>query len=172
VNEIVNRRGSTRAWENRKPRPCQKLILLLAFVLSAGPTLPSQVLARDSRPTGTLIVQVANLRNDRGQVVCTLFTPADRFPDQSHKGMTFEVPIKGRHATCSFKNLPYGYYAVVAFHDENHDGNFNQNWLGMPEEGFGFSDNPGALKKPVFDEAKVLVDRPRVDLTIRLNYWF
>jgi len=115
---------------------------------------------------------VVRLRNSRGQVICTLFTPSDRFPDQSHKGMTLSVPIRNEQATCRFKNVQYGVYAIVAFHDENHDGEFNQNWLGIPKEGFGFSENPGILKKPVFNDAKFVVGQPIVEVTIKLNYWF
>jgi uncharacterized protein (DUF2141 family) len=125
-----------------------------------------------SAPIGTINVHVVRLRNDHGQVICTLFTPSDKFPDQSHKGMTIAVSIQNRHATCHFKTVPYGNYAVVAFHDENRDGEFNQNWLGMPKEGFGFSGNPGLLKKPVFNDAKFVVDHPLVNVTINLNYWF
>jgi len=121
---------------------------------------------------GTIEAHVVRLRNNQGQVICTLFTSSDRFPEQSHKGMTIEVPIKNRQATCHFRNLPYGNYAIVAFHDENHDGEFNQNWLGLPKEGFGFSNNPGTLRKPAFNDAKFSVDQPAVQVTIELNYWF
>jgi uncharacterized protein (DUF2141 family) len=126
--------------------------------------------ARAGGAVGTIHVHM-KLRNDRGQVICTLFTPADKFPDQSHKGMTIAVPISNKHAVCRFKDVPYGNYAIVVFHDENRDGEFNQNWLGMPKEGFGFSNNPGTLKKPVFDDAKVNLDRPEVDIEVKLNYW-
>jgi uncharacterized protein (DUF2141 family) len=68
--------------------------------------------------------------------------------------------------------MRYGSYAIVAFHDENHDGEFNQNWLGMPKEGFGFSDDPSTLKKPAFSDSRFNLDRPQVELTIKLNYWF
>src|SRR5262249_24138098 len=112
------------------------------------------------------------LRSSRGQVICTLFTPADKFPDHSQRGMTIAVSIANKSATCTFRNLPYGNYAIVAFHDENHDGEFNQTWLGLLKEGFGFSDNPGTLRKPVFDDAKFSVDEQTVQITITLNYWF
>jgi uncharacterized protein (DUF2141 family) len=86
--------------------------------------------------------------------------------------MTIAVPIRNKQATCDFKNVPYGNYAIVAFQDENRDGEFNQNWLGMPKEGFGFSDNPSTLRKPVFSDAEFNVDKPVVQLMIKLNYWF
>jgi uncharacterized protein (DUF2141 family) len=121
---------------------------------------------------GTIEAHVNGLRNNHGQVICTLFTPSDKFPEHSHKGMTIAVPIENKQAICRFKNVQYGNYAIVAFHDENQDGEFNQNWFGMPMEGFGFSDNPGTLRKPVFQDAKFNVDRPLMEVSIKLNYWF
>ena len=86
--------------------------------------------------------------------------------------MSIAVPIKDKNAVCTFRNVPYGDYARVAFHDENDDGKFNMTWLGMPKEGFGFSDNPGTLRKPVFNDAKFSVDEQTVQISIKLNYWF
>ena len=123
-------------------------------------------------PFATINAHVVKLRNNSGQIICTLFTPSDKFPEKSRRGRTIAVAIQDKQATCRFKNVPYGDYAIVVFHDENNDREFNQNWLGMPKEGFGFSNNPGTLKKPVFADAHFNVDQPIVDVTIRLNYWF
>ncbi|MBV8055874.1 MAG: DUF2141 domain-containing protein [Deltaproteobacteria bacterium] len=144
----------------------------LAALLSAVVTAAIHPVPMASAGTGTIEAHVIKLRNNHGQVICTLFTPSDKFPDQSHEGMTMAVPIKNKQATCYFRNVRYGNYAIVAFHDENHDGEFNQNWLGLPKEGFGFSDNPGTLRKPVFDDAKFIVSQPLMQVTIKLNYWF
>ena len=135
----------------------------------------SLAISPEAKPAGGIGIieaHIVMLRNNDGQVVCTLFTPSDKFPDQSHKGMTIAVPIQSKQGICRFKNVQYGNYALVAFHDENHDGEFNRNWLGMPKEGFGFSDNPGTLRKPGFDDAKFSVDQPLVQVTIKMNYWF
>ncbi len=132
------------------------------------PGTPAQ--AADAK--ATIDANIANLRNDHGQVICTLFNSPDGFPDHSKNAVTIAVVIKDTRATCRFKNVPYGTYAIVSFHDENHDGKFNQNWLGMPQEGFGFSDNPSVLKKPSFDDAKFTVAKPEVTISIKMIYWF
>jgi uncharacterized protein (DUF2141 family) len=145
-----------------------RLVALLGAVL----TIAISPASKAGTSIATIEAHLVRLRNNHGQVICTLYTPSDRFPERSHKGMTMAVPIENRQATCRFRNVQYGDYAIVAFHDENHDGEFNQNWLGMPEEGFGFSDNPGTLRKPTFDDAKFVVDQLVVQVTIKLNYWF
>jgi uncharacterized protein (DUF2141 family) len=123
--------------------------------------------------TGTIDARIVNLRNDHGQVVCTLYKSAIGFPENSQGSVTIAVPIKGADAACVFNGLAYGSYAMVAFHDENHDGKFNRNWLGMPLEGFGFSNNPTVrVRAPTFDETKFPVDKREQSISIRLNYWF
>jgi uncharacterized protein (DUF2141 family) len=144
-----------------------RVTALVSAVLTVALSAPAAVAA-----IGTIEAHVVKLRNDHGQVMCTLFSPSDKFPEESRGGMTIAVPIKNRQAICKFKNVPYGNYAIVAFHDENLDGKFNQNWLGLPQEGFGFSDNPGTLRKPTFNDAKFTIGQPLVQVTIELNYWF
>ncbi len=49
----------------------------------------------------------------------------------------------------SVANLPVGSYAVSLFHDRNQDGVLNRGELGIPSEGFGFSNNaPSAQVLP------------------------
>jgi len=53
-----------------------------------------------------------------------------------------------------FKNLPEKTYAVCVFHDEDSDGKLKTNWLGMPREGVGSSNNAkGRLGPPRFSAA-------------------
>ena len=48
---------------------------------------------------------------------------------------------------------PKGEYAIALWHDENNDGKLNKNWLGMPTEGYGFSNNVfGAFGPPDYEE--------------------
>lgn len=53
-----------------------------------------------------------------------------------------------------FKNIPNGTYAIALFCDENHNGKFDTNFLGIPKEAYGFSNNPKVFGKPDFDDAK------------------
>jgi uncharacterized protein (DUF2141 family) len=53
-----------------------------------------------------------------------------------------------------FKDVPYGRYAAVAFHDEDGNGQMRKNWVGMPKEGIGASrDAQGLMGPPSFRAA-------------------
>jgi uncharacterized protein (DUF2141 family) len=98
---------------------------------------------------------VLRLRNDHGRVCCTLFPRSSKFPSGHDPAERIVwTPIADRVATCDFHGIAPGVYAAVVFHDENSDGIFNRNWLGMPKEGYGFSnDAPARWRPPKFDEA-------------------
>ncbi len=53
-----------------------------------------------------------------------------------------------------FTGLPTGNYAIAILHDENDDMKMNTNFLGLPKEGYGFSNNVmGAFGPPGYNKA-------------------
>jgi uncharacterized protein (DUF2141 family) len=70
-----------------------------------------------------------------------------------------------------FTNLKPGTYAVIAFHDANDNGKLDENWLGVPTEGYGFSNNAeGFMSAPSFQNAGVLVGNQDLSIVITLKY--
>ena len=47
----------------------------------------------------------------------------------------------GNSAICQFNDIPPGTYAIAVFHDENANGKLDKNFLGIPCEGYGASNN-------------------------------
>jgi uncharacterized protein (DUF2141 family) len=66
-----------------------------------------------------------------------------------------------------FRDVQPGRYAVQMFHDENDDGRLNENILGIPTEGIGFSRDAPVLGTPKFADAAI--DVPKDGLTIRVT---
>jgi uncharacterized protein (DUF2141 family) len=83
-----------------------------------------------------------------------------------------KLPIANRTATASFHDLPAGTYAVAILHDENDDQKMNNNFFGIPKEGYGFSNNVmGALGPPSFSRAAILFDGTQdLQVTIGARY--
>ncbi|AYZ72564.1 DUF2141 domain-containing protein [Stenotrophomonas maltophilia] len=75
----------------------------------------------------------------------------------------------GDSAHFTFKGVPAGSYAVLLTHDENDNGKLDTNLVGMPVEGYGFSNNPQVMRKSTFDEARVDVPAAgtAIDITLR-----
>ena len=56
-------------------------------------------------------------------------------------------------------NLPQGIYAIALFVDSNKNLKIDKNFLGIPKEQFGFSNNAmGKLSAPSFEQAKFTVE--------------
>jgi uncharacterized protein (DUF2141 family) len=96
-----------------------------------------------------LEIEVVGLRNDAGQVGCSLFNDPVAYPRDGTKVLSHVwAPIHQNKAVCQFIGLKPGTYAAVVYHDENGDREFNMNAFGMPKEGYGFSNDAAALFGP------------------------
>lgn len=81
------------------------------------------------------------------------------------------IKVRDTQARCDFVDIPPGTYALAVIHDENMDGKLGTNWMGIPTEGYGFSNDAKALMgAPSFEAATFPYDGRNLDLTIRLNY--
>jgi uncharacterized protein (DUF2141 family) len=79
------------------------------------------------------------------------------------------APPSGEQATFVFKDLKPGTYAVLITHDENGNGQLDTNMMGMPVEGYGFSNNPRVMRKPTWDEARfeLVGEATHIDVALR-----
>jgi len=133
--------------------------------------LPTVVFAQAACPG--IHVQVLNIRNSTGTVDCALFESPEGFPTEVLRSATNVMVIKVRQtqARCDFEDIPPGRYALAVIHDENMNGKLDTNALGIPTEGYGFSnDVKGLFGAPAFSAASFAYDGRTLDLTIRLQY--
>ena len=82
------------------------------------------------------------------------------------------VPIAGPNTSCTFSNVEPGTYAVAVVHDENSDGKLDKNFVGVPSEGYGVSNNKTyALSAPKWDESVfTIVPSESKMLQVKLRY--
>lgn len=90
-----------------------------------------------------LAVRVNSLRSAAGVVRCSLYDGPDGFPQNTQRVIARSVAsVRGGVAVCAFDGVEPGRdYAVVIHHDENADNVFQRNFVGLPMEGYGFSNN-------------------------------
>ena len=145
---------------------CVALFAVLVFA-----NLPAIAFAQSSCPG--IHVKILNIRNSTGAVACALFESPEGFPTEFLHSATNVMIIKVRdtQARCDFEDILPGTYALAVIHDENMDGKLATNWLGVPTEGYGFSNEAKVLMgAPSFDAASFPYDGRNLDLTISLNY--
>lgn len=106
-----------------------------------------------------LTVEIDGFQSNQGQVIVHLYNQADAFPTKPERAVAKRINnISNRKSTMQFTQLPAGTYAVAAHHDENANGKLDTNWLGIPKEGLGSSnDAKGQFGPPTFTDAKLNV---------------
>lgn len=119
---------------------------------------------------GDLIVEVTEIRNDRGLIRLALHNDPEEFPE-GERFSGFDEPAKPGSIVVTMKDIPAGRYAAALLHDENRDGKMNKNFIGLPLEGFGISrDARVLLGPPTFEAAAFDVPREGTRITIRVRY--
>jgi uncharacterized protein (DUF2141 family) len=124
-------------------------------------------------PCPGIHVKILNIKNSTGTVACALFESPVGFPIEFLRSATNVMVIKIRktQARCDFEDIPPGTYAMAVIHDENMNGKLDTNRLGIPREGYGFSnDAKGWLGPPSFSATSFRYDGRNLDLTMSLHY--
>jgi len=160
----------------------RRLSLLSASIAaSSALTLCLAAAAQPSRAAeaGVVDVQVLGLRNDRGVLRVALFNSAAAWGDDrglgrpgnspgGHALRTLAAPIASGTAKFSFTGLPYGTYALKAFHDEDRSGRFYTGIFGIPKVEVVFSNNvPIRRGAASFAQASFPVNQPYTSLVLR-----
>lgn len=147
--------------------------LLLTLCLGLG----GRAAAEEAPCTGPqsdvrLYVDVVGVRSAEGLIAVTLYADV---PSKflAHHGSLYvgRVPAqKGTTTVCI--HLPKtGVYALAVYHDTNANRKFDRTGIGLPEEDFGFSNNPRVfLGMPAWKSVRLAVPKTDLHTSIKLHY--
>ena len=125
-----------------------------------------------SQETAVLRVRVDDLRNDRGQLRVGVFDSAKGFPKRREGAVVWRSVAADAEERVVEVALPPGRYAVVVLHDEDADKKLDANWLGVPTEGYGVTNNPKPrLRAATFKEAAFDLAAEGAELTVSIQYF-
>lgn len=144
-----------------------KYVLALLIAMASLP-----VTSQTRFVKGNLKVVVTNFKNNSGQAAFFLFNSGDAFPNHTEKALlSGYIKIAGNTAEYTFTNIDMVTYAVYVFHDEDKNKALKTNFLGMPKEGIGVSNNAkGHFGPPKYDDAKFNFNKPAQTISISLSY--
>jgi uncharacterized protein (DUF2141 family) len=151
-------------------------LLFTALALAWVGMLPAEA--------ANLTVTIVGVRSSVGEVLIGIYDTAGGFNSAIDSSATKSallpqawriagVALRAKAGSQSiiFAQLPPGRYAIIAFHDENDNGLLDENALGIPTEGYGFSnDARGFLSAPSFDAAAIDLGVPDKSILISLVY--
>ena len=148
--------------QNKKTSIMQKIILLV-FSLCAIFTAQSQ--------TVNITVSANNVKSSKGIVKVCIFNKETGFPEKTN----LAVKCINTSATkgimqIKIEGIASGNYAIAVHHDENGDGKFNTNLLGIPKEASGASNGAkGKMGPPKFSDAVIAINNSNTEFTIVLD---
>jgi uncharacterized protein (DUF2141 family) len=118
---------------------------------------------------GDLTVTVSDIREAKGSLMVAVVNSDAAWKSEAAPVAVQKIPAAQGEVKLHFKDLAPGTYAVQVMHDENGNGQIDTNFLGIPVEGYGFSNNPNVMRKAHYDEARFEVGVDPASITIRLR---
>lgn len=116
-----------------------------------------------------LKVVINNVKDEQGILWVAIYDSKDRFMKEQFRYVKLQ-PIKGK-LVALFPDLAPGTYAISVMHDSNINKVLDTNSIGIPKEGFGFSnDAMGKFGPPDFEDASFDHSTSK-ELVINLKYW-
>ena len=119
-----------------------------------------------SNPEITLTIN--NIEKLKGEIKVGIYNKESNFLEEDATVKNYSIKVKGNTAVLVINDLPAGEYAVATYHDENSDNKCNRNFIGIPTEGYGFSNNfKPKFGPPKFKDCKFSVTASK-NLTIKM----
>jgi uncharacterized protein (DUF2141 family) len=119
-----------------------------------------------------LTVRVKDVRDAKGSVLISIYDSQANFLKPQLANWKQKLKASKGEVVFVFHDVPAGTYAATSFQDEDDSGKLKSNSLGVPTEGYGFSnDAQGTGGPPKFAQAAFDFDG-KADKTISfsLNY--
>lgn len=151
------------------------MYILMVFLLSVSASfgeelqLPVNTCPSEGR---TIHIHVHGIKSAAGSLKAVLYGPDPKsFLVKGEKADKEREPAKKGSMTLCVAAPMEGKYAVVVYHDENDNHKFDRNWIGLPTEGFGVSNNPSLfLAAPKFEELSFEVNGEVTHVEVEMKY--
>ncbi|MBD3374492.1 DUF2141 domain-containing protein [candidate division KSB1 bacterium] len=141
-----------------------KTLFLSFFILFIQPHSFAQ--------TRSLELRIENIKNAQGVVRISVFRSQEGFPEEFEKAdQWISLPAQQDSLFFTFDSLALGEIAFSVLHDENNNKKLDKNFLGLPREGVGVSNNAlRTLGPPRYEQCKFVLDMNTDQVDIKIHY--
>jgi uncharacterized protein (DUF2141 family) len=118
-----------------------------------------------------IIVTVNNIKSNSGIIKVCVFDKETGFPEKTNTALKcVNSNAKKGVMQVKIEGIVPGKYAIAAHHDENNDGKFNTNFIGISKEAAGASNGAkGKMGPPKFTDAVIVIDKNKTQISIVLD---
>lgn len=125
-------------------------LLLFIIFISGG--------VSQEKDTLSVTLDISITKFNKGSILIALYESEESYMKESYKSA--DVLVKNNKAKFIFHSIKKGVYAFSLFHDLNDNKKLDTNFLGIPKEPYGFSNNKkGRFGPPKFNEASLEINK-------------
>lgn len=151
------------------PLAIMKFLRIISVFLVVIHVSLSQLLANELNEDAALLqLRIKNIKHDEGKLFIAVFNAEESFMKDRY---TYEIVAVESIADLIVElKLPQGVYAISIFHDVNENNELNTNFIGIPKEPYGFSNNPKiTFGPPNFEQTSFDLVKDHQQIEIRLK---
>ena len=131
-------------------------------MISATGVLTANALAAD------LTIDLDGIQPGKGKIMIAVYDSAENF--LHHSLRVLKVPATEATMHVKLEGLAPGNYAISLYQDINSNSKLDSNFLGIPNEPYGFSNNAtGSFGPPKFDAARIDLPMAGKNISIGLR---
>ena len=127
---------------------------------------------KDIMESSDLVVRVTAMEPGAGSIVACLVNESTQFLHTCHDSIKVSA-VDREEQMIVFRKVPSGHYAISIFQDRNNNQTLDANFLKIPRERFGFSNNPRLkMGGPQYEDCSFMKGPGTDSLTIELRKLF
>lgn len=128
------------------------------------------IIATQVNPTGTISLDFSGIETYKGYIQINVFNSVKGFPTTKELAIrSYQFKVEEGNTTFQIPDLKYGEYAISCYHDKNINGKLDTNFLGIPKEKVGTSNNTSNSYIPNYKDAKFILNKSIQKLSIQLK---
>jgi len=124
-----------------------------------------------SESTGKLVIDISGFPSSDGFAMVAVNNSEESYKGGEDTAVAkTKTLVVDRKVQVIFTNLPYGWYGVSIYHDENNNGEMDKNAMGIPKEAYAFSNNAkGFFGKPAYKKIKFELNSAEKQIAIKMD---
>ncbi|RNC79618.1 MAG: DUF2141 domain-containing protein [Balneola sp.] len=133
------------------------IAVFLVLVVSLSMSAIAQELPEYSN-SSVFKLQIEGLKKAEGEIRIAMFNSKDSYTKDPIHAVV--ITVDSTLVEWEVDGLPFGEYAIAVYHDKNENGKLDTNFLGIPKESYGFSNNArGRFGPASWDDAQFVVTK-------------
>jgi uncharacterized protein (DUF2141 family) len=125
----------------------------------------------DNSPNHQIDISLSNIRNNKGYLYIFIYTFKNQYPYEPFKHYKVaKDKVNNGKLTARISNFKFSAQCAFTLIDDENNNEDLDRWLGLPTEGYGFSNNVTPIFSLPEYEDLIISPKPKQTLNIKVQY--